>query len=478
MLCEAAAVADKVLSIGFLFEQNYNEGWNVYNAQRLVDHEVIYDDNHWRVNNYPIISFVVIAGLNFVVHDLLLSGRIVALVSFIAIGIMAALIARRLGGSRSEAVFSGGCALGFYYLVAPAWIAVDDPQTLAEALMLAGLVIYLGNRSARRTLLGTAILVMLAGFTKHNLVAIPLAISLDLAIRSPSRLPFWFASCASAAIALLGLTQLVAGGAFVDHLLTPRGFSWYHVHYHLMKFVRLFKIPLAAVILFSWKLFSRDRLILVWYGIFSVLGGALLSGLEGTSYNVMQDAGAFLAVASGLMVHDIRRWTTGRIANTTPARIAKGLAPALLAIPILTLAPATFGHLYHAERLLDADRAAEQSFVADVGYLSNRPGAKICESLLLCYQSGEPFTLDPSNSRQYIVAGKLDQSELLRRVAAQEFAVIQLRADVCDDTTSTTCHILHYPRKFNRFTDEFLYAVDGHYRIDRHSQLGVFYVPK
>jgi len=33
--------APNLLSIGFVFERNYNEGWNVYNAQRLIDHELI-----------------------------------------------------------------------------------------------------------------------------------------------------------------------------------------------------------------------------------------------------------------------------------------------------------------------------------------------------------------------------------------------------------------------------------------------------
>jgi hypothetical protein len=33
--------APSLLSIGFVFERNYNEGWNVYNAQRLIDHELI-----------------------------------------------------------------------------------------------------------------------------------------------------------------------------------------------------------------------------------------------------------------------------------------------------------------------------------------------------------------------------------------------------------------------------------------------------
>jgi hypothetical protein len=154
------------------------------------------------------------------------------------------------------------------------------------------------------------------------------------------------------------------------------------------------------------------------------------------------------------------------------------LAPAVLAAPVLTLAAKNFGDVSHPQRLLAADRAAEQSFGADIAYVRQRQGAKICESLLLCYEASAPFTLDPFNSRQYILAGKLDQGELIRKVAAHDFAVIQLRADICDDPRSTVCHILHYPRKFNRFTDDFLYAVDRFYRIDRRSPLGVFYVPK
>jgi hypothetical protein len=479
LVCSAVLAAENVLSIGFSFERNYNEGWNVYNAQRLIEHQLVYDENYWRVNNYPIVSFVIVAALNVVVDDLLLSGRIVALVSFIAVGALAALVTRRLGGTRSAAALSGGCALGFYYLVAPAWIAVDDPQSLAEALMLAGFATYVGGPPTRRTLLGTALLVMVAGFTKHNLVAIPLAISLDLALRWPRRLPFWLASCAGFGVAFLGLTYLVAGGAFLDHLLSPRVFDWYNVHYHLMKFVRLLKIPLTLTVLFSWRIFSRDRLVVAGYGLIAVVASALLSGYEGVSYNMFQDPAVFLAIASGLMLHELRNWmAAGKLGTSAPAKIAGSLAPALLALPILTAAAKTVDHVFRSEDWLTADRTAEQSFAADAAYLAQRRGPKICESLLLCYRSGEPFTLDPFNSRQYILAGKLDQSDLIRRVAAQEFAAIQLRADICDDQTSSACHILHYPRKFNRFTDDFLYSVDRSYRIDRRSQFGVIYIPK
>ena len=231
--------APSLLSIDFVFERNYNEGWNVYNAQRLIHHELIYDDNYWRINNYPIFSFMAVAALDFMVNDPLLSGRIIALASFLAIATLAASAVRHFDGDRVDAVFGGACALGFYYLMAPAWVASDDPQSLGEALMLAGLVSYISRPLDWRGLLRTALLVTFGGFVKHSLVAIPLAITFDIAIRSPRRLPYWLGCCAGLAVGGLGLTYLVAGGAFLDHLLLSRLFTWHGARYHLMKYLRL-----------------------------------------------------------------------------------------------------------------------------------------------------------------------------------------------------------------------------------------------
>src|SRR5215467_2292954 len=102
-------MAKNALTITYLFEKNYNEGWNIYNAQRLINSELIYDDNYWRVNNYPIGSFLIVAGVNLLIGDLLLSGRIVALISFVAIGVLAASATRRLGGRGADAVFGAAC---------------------------------------------------------------------------------------------------------------------------------------------------------------------------------------------------------------------------------------------------------------------------------------------------------------------------------------------------------------------------------
>ena len=479
LICAITLTAGSLLSIGFIFERNYNEGWNVYNTQRLIAHELIYDDNYWRVNNYPIFSFLAVAGVNYVIDNLLLSGRVIALMSFIAVGVLAGAAIRRFGGDRVDAVFGGGCALGFCYLVAPAWVAVDDPQTFGEAIMLGGLVSYISKPPDRLTLLRTALLVVLGGFVKHNNLAIPLAITFDLSIRSPRWLPFWFACCAGLAAGCLGLTHLVAGGSFIDHLLSPRLFEWHGARYHLAKYLRQSEFPLSLIILFARAIFSSDRRVLASYGIVSIISATISSGFEGTSYNMFQDAAVFLAVAAGVMLHELRsRTIAGAPAHERVAKVALTLSPLLLTQPILARTPQAFAQIYHVSGLLDIDRRAEQSFLAEAEYISKKHGPAVCESLLLCYHAGQPFTIDPFNSRQFILAGRLDQDGLIRRIATKEFAVVQLRADICDDPEASSCHILHHRRKFSRFTDDVLYAVDRYYRVAWRSQDGTFYVPK
>ncbi len=463
-----------LLSLGFSFEINYNEGWNVYNADRLLHGEIVYDDNYWRINNYPIASFLIIAGVNVLVHDLLLSGRLVALVSFAAIAVFAAMVVRRFGGGRTDAVFGAGCAAGFCHLMAPAWIIADDPQTLGEAVMLGALVSYVVRPPDRLNLLRTAFLVVLGGFVKHNLVAIPIAITLDLTFRSPRRLPLWLVSCAGFATGFLGLTQIIAGGDFIDHLMSPRRIGWYGARYHLMKYLRLFKFPLAAIALSSSLVLAADRMILAAWGAISIIGATIISGFEGTSYNMFQDAAVFLGVAAGVMMSELRKSEfRGRL-----ARVLASALPFLVAQPILARAPDIAVQVYHVPALLASDRRRQETFLADAKFISDKQGPAICESLLLCYLAGQPFILDPFNSRQSMLSGRLDQWELIRRIAAREFAVIQLRADICDDPATQACHILHYRQKIERFTDEVLYAIDQYYVVARRSTFGSFYVPK
>jgi hypothetical protein len=76
-----------------------------------MDYELIYDSDYWRINNYPTFSFLLVVGVYFIVHKLLLSGRLIALVSFVAVGILAVAATRYFGGDQVDAVFGGSVSV-------------------------------------------------------------------------------------------------------------------------------------------------------------------------------------------------------------------------------------------------------------------------------------------------------------------------------------------------------------------------------
>ncbi|MBV8507288.1 MAG: hypothetical protein JOZ11_15955 [Alphaproteobacteria bacterium] len=219
---------------------------------------------------------------------------------------------------------------------------------------------------------------------------------------------------------------------------------------------------------------AGDPMILAAWGVISIVSASILSGFEGTSYNMFQDAAVFLGVAAGVILPEFRKLDLrGRF-----GKMMASLLPFVIAQPILATVPDAAARASHARALLDSDRKRQEMFLADVRFVAGSQGSAICESLLLCYEAGKPFILDPFNSRQYMLSGKLNQVELIRRIAGREFGVIQLRADICDDPTTSSCHILHYRQKVERFTDEVLYAIDQYYEVARRSTFGSFYVPK
>jgi hypothetical protein len=161
------------------------------------------------------------------------------------------------------------------------------------------------------------------------------------------------------------------------------------------------------------------------------------------------------------MFHELRGCITSEAAaNALAAKFTLSVAPLLLTQADPGQGPGGFCANLSCGRLAGNRPPSRKVLFDRSGVCFGRQGPAICESLLLCYRAGQPFTLDPFNSRQLILAGKLDQNELIQRIAARAFGVVQLRADICDDPEAVSCHMLHDRRKFNRFTDEVLYAVD------------------
>ena len=244
------SIAVPVATIGIDVERSYNEGWNAYHAARVAAGGPLYTGDPARLVTYPFLSFYLIAWLKPVFGNVLIIGRGLNLAAFAMTALLSSLIIRRLGGGLIEMLFSAVCVIGFQAVQARNWIAADEPQMLAEALMLGGLLCYLSGPTHVRRLAVCALLFAAGGFTKQILVAIPLAVSLDLLCRDRRQFLVWCACSAAALLLFLGLSEALVGNGAWSEMFFPRTYHWRSVVYHARKLAIAFKWPILGCLVY------------------------------------------------------------------------------------------------------------------------------------------------------------------------------------------------------------------------------------
>ena len=92
-----------VLTIPLHVSLNYNEGWNAYHALEVMRGSPLYPAApHFFFNNYPPLSFYLMAGATRLVGDPIVAGRWTSLVAFMAWVVLVGASARRLGCRRDR----------------------------------------------------------------------------------------------------------------------------------------------------------------------------------------------------------------------------------------------------------------------------------------------------------------------------------------------------------------------------------------
>jgi hypothetical protein len=430
---------------------NYNEGWNAYHAGAVFSDRPLYPPpGDLFPNNYPPLSFAAVALLSRVFGDPLLWGRLLSLLAFFAICAEIGLLARRASGSWRHGLFAGllfaallGAAFGDY-------VGVNDPQLLAHALVLGGAVLVTSGRSPAR-IAGAALLMILGGLVKHNLIALPLAITAWLWLRDRKAFAqFATASAAGVAVACLGLWLLHGGDVFAS-ILGVRETSLRTAAHMSADWLRSLAAPLAIGAL-AWREAWRDpdAQWLALYAAVSLGLGVIFTAGEGVSYNAFFDLTIALSLLGSFLLT--------RSPNTIPA---VALALALLLDPLLRAPHAWLGFRPALERVA----RLEATTAKDVDYLAAREGPALCETLALCFWAGKPEAVDLFNSHQAFWAGRANEQQLLERIARGEFAVIQLVS-------------LYKGRDDLRVSTRLANELLRNYVVDRASANGVFLRPR
>jgi hypothetical protein len=437
-----------VAGLGLQVPLDPNEGWNAYHAAAAMHGRPLYPPpDAYLVNNYPPLSYYVVGAAGMLTGDNIVAGRIVSLLAFLAIGGGLFVAARRLGVSR-EAALLAPFLFAAALLVTSDYVGMDDPQLLAHAVSLGGILVVLSGARSLRALAAAALLFVLAFFIKHAVVAMPLAATLLL---------LWHERRAGLKLAGFGLGfllvglllfRLVYGVSLLSVIATARLYSFADLQTALWHWLSWSGVLVAALVGLAWQR-PRDvrvQLCLIYAVIAGAMGIVFLGG-AGVDPNVLFDADMALALSAALAAGSFADWRQPALAG-------------LCALPLLWIA-ATSNDWQQANLQWHPLREESRMAAGDIAFMAARKGPALCEMLSFCYWAEKPPAVDVFNVGQQFDTGARSDAELVRQIQQRRFAVIQLDPDS------------PYPLGENVHD-----AMARFYRADHEDWYGTFYVPR
>jgi hypothetical protein len=428
---------------------NYNEGWNSYWAGAVLEGKGVYaSPPGYTVANYPPLWFHLLASAKGAFGGVNPAGRWIELAALLAAAGLAGFAAARQARSWRAGAVAAPLMVLSVAAVAPQYIAMNDPQMLAHALLLAGVAAYLCRGESLVWICASAVLCCLGLFVKHTLVAFPSAVILHLALTNRRRAMVWISTAGLTAALLTWWIFARDGAYFIPHLVGPRTYSATAAAAGLLACLYLCGLVTLAGVFAAYRLARNDRrhlfVLMLAFGLVEALA---VGGASGVASNVAFDAVFALCMLAG--VGSASMPNRPLLAAVVPILLGACFLPA--GHPVLH--PGAAGKIENLAR-------AERDYTNDLAYVRGIPGPALCEDLLLCYEAGKPLLYEPFNAAEYIRAGRSSAQPVVEDLRAHRYAVLVLERPASD-----------------RFPPEVRAAVEAHYRVERQSAVRVFLQP-
>jgi hypothetical protein len=393
-----------------------NEGWNAYHADAAMRGAAqVYPPSDGLIaNNYPPLSYYVMGWLGLLFGDPLYVGRAVSILSTLAVGAAAAAVVRQFGSSRAGVMLAG-----FWFVATLArffefYVGMNEPQLFGLAVMSAGFAWFWKRHAEGRAVEPAVLVMVLAGFIKHNFITLPLVALIWLWLDN-WRLGLR-ASLVGAAASGLGLAicAFMFAPYFIPDMLFPRTS---HLARALSTLGRLQFILPALVLWAIWAWQARRtkmaRLTAFLIAVALVLCLLQKSGAgvdENAQFELIFAAAVGIGVAYDGLLRDPLR--TGWSPQVISAIVLGILIVRLLLSTRLEFAYVLVSPQYRA-------LAAEHGAItrAEAARTAAIPGPVACSNLVVCRMAGKPFVYDQFLVTQLVETGRMtwQQVEQLAR---------------------------------------------------------------
>ncbi|WP_173584841.1 hypothetical protein [Acetobacter musti] len=418
-------LAAPVLGLRARIPLDYNEGWNAYAAMRALGMGggPLYPAPGGLIaNNYPPLSFFVTGCLGWLLGDMIVAGRVIALVSLLASAGLAGAIARRCGACGWGALAAVLLPLLYVGAFSHDYVAMDDPQWSGIAIMLTAVLVFVSGPSdaagrpvpGAARLVATAALMVLAGMVKHNVLSWPAAVTFWLGAgaltrrdgESWRRLCVWLVGGFGFAALAVGLCVLAFGPVFLTDLLHhPRVISPALVLGGARRTSEILSLGLVALTLAGSGARIRNGGLLAWAAFCSIVWSLIQRTGEGVTLNAWFEPLIVLSILTGVALSVAAgRRCVGR--GAASARWVSRIGPAgLLGIALVPFLIGSWTLLPRGVRqVADLNRnvRAWNVFIDDV---RREPGEVGCFMSSVCYWAGKDNLIDVFNYSEYVATG-------------------------------------------------------------------------
>src|SRR5579871_8766 len=386
--CVAWLLVGPVYSAGLRIERS-NEGWNAIQAMHAFDGS-LYPPPGSLINNYPPIWPYLIGSFTRLGADPIISGRIVALAAFLAIGLGLFALLRAF---RTSPIASAIGALSFMFMAAGLlsnYVGLAEPQMLAEALSVWGAVALVKSRHPPQAM-AAAVITLIALFTKQIVIALPIACFFWIATYRRKLLWPWVGTLIALACLSLFALFLAYGQNFVANLLFPRVFSFTRLMTNLALISKV-AVPLIFFAAVCYRKQGQSEAVhFAWFAILSGIFVIILFGsARGVSINIVFDLAIGCSIGMGVAWHQLshasyptRRANVVRalVVAALLARVGIGTPYAAIALPV--------------DQQVRTDLKEASAFSAMLIHeIAKASDPVACEALSICVWSGHLSEVD------------------------------------------------------------------------------------